>query len=135
MTRRLRDQVRRRAGYRCEYCLVPEAATATPAHVDHVRPRQHGGRTVISNLALACLHCNSRKGPNLTGIDPASGTVVALFNPREDRWWQHFRWNDAKVIGLTQTGRATVATLGFNEPQNLVARQALAEEGWFDDLT
>jgi hypothetical protein len=60
---------------------------------------------------------------------------VALFNPREDRWWQHFRWNDAKVIGLTQTGRATVATLGFNEPQNLVARQALAEEGWFDDLT
>jgi hypothetical protein len=31
--------------------------------VDHVLAQQHGGETHLSNLALAYMHCNRRKGP------------------------------------------------------------------------
>src|SRR5271165_4288477 len=36
------------------------------------------------NLALACYHCNAHKGPNLSALDPESGALVRLFNPRLD---------------------------------------------------
>ena len=72
--RATRAHVRRRAHHRCEYCgLSQEAATIVPFHIEHVIPRQHGGSDAASNLALACYHCNQYKGPNLTGIDPATG--------------------------------------------------------------
>jgi len=51
-----------------------------------VVPRQHGGTDDPGNLALACHRCNLRKGPNLTGIDPITGEIVPLFDPRRDRW-------------------------------------------------
>jgi hypothetical protein len=50
-------------------------------HVDHVVARQHGGRTDLSNLALACMHCNRHKGPNIAGSDPRTGEIVRLFDP------------------------------------------------------
>ena len=55
-TRRL---VRKRAGYRCEYCGMPQAQQSFPFfHVDHFIPQQHGGTDEPSNLALSCYHCN-----------------------------------------------------------------------------
>lgn len=50
--------------------------------VDHIVARQHGGPTVLENLALACLHCNRHKGPNIAGTDPSTGEIVRLFHPR-----------------------------------------------------
>jgi 5-methylcytosine-specific restriction endonuclease McrA len=52
----------------------------------HIRARQHGGTDDPTNLALACPDCNAHKGPNLVGVDPASGETARLFNPRVDRW-------------------------------------------------
>ncbi len=67
----LAQEVRDRAGDACEYCQMPQAFYPTSTFpIDHVIARQHGGRTRLGNLALACLHCNAHKGPNLTGIDP-----------------------------------------------------------------
>ena len=87
----LRDLVRSRAANRCEYCrLHQEDDSFFQFHVEHVVARQHGGTTEESNLALSCHHCNLHKGPNLTGIDPETGAIVPLFNPRTRQWHDHF---------------------------------------------
>jgi hypothetical protein len=69
------------------------------------------------------------KGTNLSGIDPISGQVVSLFDPRRQLWQQHFGWNGPVLIGLTPEGRATVAVLRVNAPERVQLRQALLVEG------
>ena len=76
----LRQAVRARAAYQCEYCRVPQELSELRFHVEHIIPRQHGGDDEADNLALACPDCNLRKGPNLTGIDPETGEVVRLYH-------------------------------------------------------
>jgi len=94
MDERLRQTVRERAGYRCEYCCLPQDAKPFFAyHVEHIVARQHGGGDDSGNLALACYHCNAHKGPNLSGLDPESGALVRLFHPRQDQWDEHFERN------------------------------------------
>src|SRR5687768_12331514 len=113
-TRRI---VRARAGDRCEYCrLLQSAAAAFRFHVEHVRPRQHGGSDDADNLALACNRCNLHKGPNLTGVDPQGGAVTLLFDPRRDVWDDHFTLAGGRVVGRTPTGRATVELFRMNVP-------------------
>lgn len=74
----LRFLVRVRAGRRCEYCHLPEDYSPFAAfHIERVIAKQHKGTDAPSNLALACHHCNWRKGPNLTGIDPVTQRVVS----------------------------------------------------------
>jgi 5-methylcytosine-specific restriction endonuclease McrA len=82
MHRALQDEVWQRAGAACEYCGMPQALDPLPFQIDHVIAEQHGGRTESRNLALACLGCNKRKGPNIAGLDPLSGKLAPLFNPR-----------------------------------------------------
>jgi hypothetical protein len=86
---------------------------------------------VPGNLALACLDCNSRKGPNVAGIDPDSGEIVRLFQPRSDQWNDHFTWRGARIEALTKIGRTTIAVLDLNRPARVLVRQALIEEGVF----
>ena len=52
---RVRQQVRRRAGGRCEYCLIHEDDSYAAHQVDHILARKHGGTTSLSNLAFACV--------------------------------------------------------------------------------
>ena len=88
----LRTLVRKRAGERCEYCRLPqEAESYLRFHVEHVVPRQHGGKSDAGNLALACHHCNLHKGPNLSGIDSNEGATLPLFNPRLQGMGRPFR--------------------------------------------
>jgi 5-methylcytosine-specific restriction endonuclease McrA len=108
-------QVRLRAGNRCEYCRLPqERDRFFSFHVEHIIAQQHGGSDDLTNLALACHHCNLHKGPNLAGIDPDTGQMVPLFNPRTQRWEDHFDWDDAWILGRTPVGRATVRVLAMN---------------------
>lgn len=121
-----REMVRRRVGLRCEYCRLPQRAVAEAAfHVEHIIAEQHGGPTASENLALACDRCNLFKGPNLTSIDPATHTLVRLFNPREDDWFQHFGQTNYEIVGLTDVGRATVRLLNMNADRRLRLRIAL----------
>jgi hypothetical protein len=122
----------RRAKDACEYCRMPQLFYPTlPFQVDHVVARQHGGETHRANLALACLHCNSHKGPNIAGLDPKTRELTRLFNPRRQKWERHFRWSGPQLIGRTKTGRATVAVLALNDPDLIAVRQALIDEGRF----
>ena len=57
----------------CQYCGRNE-----PSHklsLDHVIPRERGGRTSWTNCVLACIRCNVRKGSRL--LDEAR-TLVRL---------------------------------------------------------
>ena len=119
----LRKLVRDRAGNRCEYCRVrQEDDPFFTFHVEHILPRQHGGRTVESNLALACHHCNLHKGPNLTAVDPDTSAVVELFHPRAQAWDQHFAIHGGRVEGTTPTGRATIRVMAMNAPARVRLR-------------
>ncbi|PYT04980.1 MAG: hypothetical protein DMF60_13500 [Acidobacteria bacterium] len=88
-------------------------------------------RRVLSNLALSCLHCNVRKGPNIAGIDSATGEVTRLFNPRTDVWRGHFVLEVAELRGVTAIGRVTIHVLGMNEGDFVDVRSALIEEQTF----
>ncbi|MGH8568319.1 MAG: HNH endonuclease [Gammaproteobacteria bacterium] len=126
----LRERVRTRAGQCCEYCRLHQGhAPFVGFHVEHIIPRQHGGSDDPSNLALACHHCNLHKGPNLTGIDPESGQIVPLFNPRHAAWEAHFALQGAHIVGLTPTGRATVRVLAMNALERVQFRTELRASG------
>jgi hypothetical protein len=110
---------------------MPQEFDEITFEIDHVIPRKHGGPTAADNLALACFFCNNRKGPNLSGIDPESGQIVELFNPRRQRWARHFRWVGPRVVGRTRSGRATVAVLEMNLPTRVELREVLGRAGLF----
>ena len=120
-----REQVRTRAGDCCEYCQLPQACSTLPHELDHIRARKHRGSTSLENLCLACAYCNAAKGPNLTGYDPATAELVALFNPRTQVWTEHFEWQGPVLVGKTSTARATIDVLRINEPDRVEHRRLL----------
>jgi len=127
----LKRRVRQRARGRCEYCQVPVHIEPFRPHIDHIVSRKHGGRTVISNLAFSCAHCNSHKGSDVSGIDPVTGLIVQLFNPRTHAWDECFLWKGPIVAGRTAQARATIRVLRINAPRRIELRAALIEEGIF----
>ena len=132
MEAEVRSLVRERAQNRCEYCRLPQSAAPFFAfHVEHIRAKQHGGLDDTENLALACPDCNAHKGPNLTSIDPESDQYVRLFNPRIDRWDDHFQTQGPFIAGTTPIGRATVSLLTMNESERLQMRAELQQTGDF----
>jgi HNH endonuclease len=122
----LRESVRTRAAYLCEYCRLPQELSELRFHIEHIIPREHGGGDQADNLALACPDCNLRKGPNLTGIDPQTGDVVRLFHPRRDIWSDHFGHLGLCVVGITAVGRTTASLLGMNDPERRRVRELIA---------
>jgi hypothetical protein len=91
-------------------------------HVEHITATQHAGSDAETNLAFACNHCNLIKGPNLTSIDPDTGKVTPLFNPRTESWDEHFRRDGERILGLTPAGRTTVFLLQMNAPHRAELR-------------
>lgn len=95
---------------------------------NHIIAKQHGGAHEPDNLALACIHCNRYKGPNIAGIDPDTGELTRLFHPRTDEWHRHFAWNGAEIQALTAIGRVTVSVLFMNDPELVWMRSNLTFE-------
>lgn len=91
-------------------------------HIDHIIPVVAGGETTSDNLALACVSCSLRKGARQELEDLQTGEIVTIFNPRQQNWKEHFRWDGVNVIGLTATGRATVEALDLNRATMLAIR-------------
>jgi DNA-directed RNA polymerase subunit RPC12/RpoP len=121
--------IRRRAGYRCEYCHLSQKHSALRFHIEHIIARQHGGTDDAENLALACPDCNYRKGTNLTGVDPDTGEVTRLYHPRRDGWEDHFSRNEARIVGRTAVGRTTVWLLEMNTGDRFRWREMLLRLG------
>ena len=93
---------------------MPASGYLGSFHADHIIARQHGGESGWENPALACLHCNQHKGPNIAGRNPETGEIVELFHPRRDWWGDHFDWNRADL----------------NDPGFRAVRIALMDEGF-----
>jgi hypothetical protein len=132
VAKELRERVGAQARWRCGYCLTAEAIVGTPMELDHIIPEALGGLTEEDNLWLACSLCNDHKKDRVSAIDPESGEVVRLFDPRHQVWAEHFRWAPAGdvIVGITPTGRATVAALNMNRPSLVKARQLWASVSW-----
>ena len=96
-----------------------------PFQTDHIIAKQHGGADDLDNLALACIHCNRYKGPNIAGIDPHTGELTRLFHPRTDEWHRHFEWDGAEIRPLTPIGRVTLLVLLMNDPELVWMRSNL----------
>jgi hypothetical protein len=131
MDESLIDAVHRRAYGVCEYCRLPHWLHPGPFEVEHIIAVQHGGRTILGNLAYACLHCNRHKGPNLAGIDPMTRKLTPLFHPRRHKWEHHFRWVGPLLLGRTAIGRTTVVVLAMNALMRVAVRKELINEGLF----
>ncbi|MGA9349953.1 MAG: HNH endonuclease signature motif containing protein [Anaerolineae bacterium] len=128
----LRERVAVQAQHRCGYCLTSEAIVGAPMEIDHIVPRSLGGLTKEDNLWLACSLCNEHKGIRTVALDPLTGEMVPLFNPRRQAWQEHFAWTAEgdRIIGLTAIGRATVVALNLNRPSLVKARQVWVAAGW-----
>lgn len=131
-----RESVRNRAGNCCEYCRVSQASRLVQFQVDHIIAVKHSGTDDEENLCLACYKCNNYKGSNIATIDRVTGDVTKLYNPRQQKWDEHFRIEaGAKIIGLSPEGRATITVLRINDEQRILQRQGDANLGDYPCIT
>ena len=103
-----------------------QALQGASFHVEHVIPRCVGGKSELSNLALACPGCNLHKGNRVEVRDEETGKMTPLFNPRAHQWDEHFRFDGYIVVALSSIGRVTVRALNFNHDRRIHIRQAEA---------
>lgn len=130
----LRRLVADRAYRVCEYCLVHEEDVYHGCEVDHILSVKHGGLTVAENLAYACFHCNRHKGTDLGSVSLRAGTLVRFYNPRLDRWKEHFCRDESRIEAVTDIGEVTVRLLEFNHPERVAFRKFLAEAGRYPSV-
>ncbi|MBX2928490.1 MAG: HNH endonuclease [Saprospiraceae bacterium] len=96
-----------RAANRCEYCRIPQSISTAGFHIEHIIGLQHGGTNSTDNLAWCCAFCNWKKGPNIATMLNPTGAVLPLFNPRTQRWFDHFKAENGYIKSLTETGQGT----------------------------
>jgi 5-methylcytosine-specific restriction endonuclease McrA len=72
-------EVRRRAGFACEFCGVSEIDSSGELTIDHFQPASKGGGDDIDNLIYCCARCNAYK----QAYWPESSSALPLWNPRE----------------------------------------------------
>ncbi|MBN4005532.1 HNH endonuclease signature motif containing protein [Nostoc sp. LPT] len=117
--------VEERTNYRCEYCQLPPGVAFFSHEIDHVIAQKHGGVTNADNLAFTCWRCNRHKGTDLGSFDPETGVFSFLFNPRTQKWAEHFTFSKLDLVGLTPTGRTTIRLLQINSDERLAEQQRL----------
>lgn len=125
----LRRLVESRANLLCEYCLIHQDDTYLGCQIDHIIAEKHGGRTNPENLGYACAVCNRAKGTDIGSISPDTDVFVRFFNPRSDRWSEHFLLNGVVIEPRTPIGAATERILRFNDRDRLLERAALLRIG------
>jgi 5-methylcytosine-specific restriction endonuclease McrA len=133
ISKALQNKIRRQARFRCGYCLCSEVLLGMPMEIEHLIAVAIGGTDDEENLWLSCRRCNGFKGILMQAIDPLSGQLANLFNPRSQQWSKHFRWSEdgTQIVGLTQGGRATVEALKLNNPEITVTRRLWVSVGWW----
>ena len=88
-----------------------------PAHA--AEPRTW---TIWPGVALPATCANRIESRPL--IHPDTGELVPLFNPRRNRWPDHFRWDSHHLVAQTPVGHATLLMLDLNHPRRILIRQA-----------
>jgi hypothetical protein len=127
---KLRLLVAERAGFACEYCLVHQDNLVMSGHIDHILSLRHGGQTTPENLAYSCAICNNNKGYDIGGIF-SDGILYRFFNPRHDRWSDHFEFSDGFILPKSPIGEVTVRLFQFNTPEQVEMRLFLTDAGLY----
>ncbi|MEH1929266.1 MAG: RNA-guided endonuclease IscB [Nostoc sp.] len=72
----VREYLLEKWGRQCAYCGIKDI----PFQVEHIHPRAKGGSNSITNLALSCEKCNTKKGTkdikDFLKLDPAKLTKI-----------------------------------------------------------
>lgn len=124
----VRREVAARADFLCEYCLIAEEDTFFGCEVEHIISLKHGGSSALSNLAYACAFCNRHKGSDVGSVSQ-SGGFTRFFNPRTDRWSEHFQLFTNVIQHLSVIGEVTARVLRFNDTDRLLERARLISAG------
>lgn len=107
----LREQVRQRARFACEFCGVTETDVGGLLTIDHFQPQSKRGRDDLDNLIYSCACCNQYKHDYW----PASESEPRLWNPREETASAHFmELDDGRVLPISPTGEFTIQRLRLN---------------------
>lgn len=73
-----------RDDFTCQYCAKP--FRESDLNLDHVMPRDKGGRMSWENIVTSCIRCNTRKANKL----PHEANMHPLKAPRRPRWTPDF---------------------------------------------
>lgn len=124
----IRRIVANRANNVCEYCLIAEEDAYFRFQVEHIISRKHDGSSELDNLALSCIHCNRYKGSDISTLKPNTEELIRLYNPRKDKWREHFDLNKTFIESLTEIGEATTRILQINNDEQLLEREILIRQ-------
>ncbi len=127
----LRIEVQKRANDCCEYCLINKKFTFFSHEIDHIISEKHRGETHKNNLCLSCFECNRYKGSDIGSLDIETGEFTRLYNPRRDKWEEHFYLDNVTIHPLTAIGRVTLFLLQINSEEQLARRQTLIQSGHY----
>ncbi len=96
--------------FTCQYCtkVLPEGQL----NLDHVMPRDKGGRTTWENIVTSCIRCNTRKAnklPHEANMHPLRKPVAPRWRPLfglhenglGDESWSHFIHTDQPDVKLS----------------------------------
>lgn len=75
-----RESLFERDNYCCQYCN--KTFEAKKLNMDHVIPRDRGGKTSWENIVTSCISCNSRKANRL----PHQANMQLIRKPERPRW-------------------------------------------------
>lgn len=75
-----RQNLFERDNYTCQYC--GRTYSVRSLNLDHVIPRDRGGRTTWENIVTACMRCNTRKANRL----PHEASMYLRHKPERPRW-------------------------------------------------
>ena len=107
-----RENVFQRDGFTCQYCDI--TFEMKELNIDHVIPRDKGGKTTWENVVCSCIRCNTKKANKL----PAEANMFPRQKPAAPRWrpflsgnrhaqqqyddaWRHFLNPDPSGVELT----------------------------------
>lgn len=69
------------------------------------------------------------KGSDIGSLDSHTAQLVRLFNPRHDRWDEHFAIRGAVIEPLTPEAEVTARLLKLNLDKRVVERHMLSIAG------
>lgn len=116
----LRQKIRERADFLCDYCGTSETDSGGELTVDHFQPQSKNGGDEKENLVYCCFRCNLYKG-DFWNDEP---NQPRFFNPRTDKRDEHFWLSESgKLFALTETGELTIKLLRLNRQPLISKRQ------------
>jgi hypothetical protein len=120
LTDKIKQTVRERAGFACEFCGVTEQSAGGELTIDHFKPRSANGTDELENLIYSRIRCNLYK----SDFWSEDANAPQLWNLRNDPAEMHF-WlaDDGRLFSLTDTGEFTIRKLKLDRPQLIEYRR------------